>query len=129
MSDTTLLSHELQEVSHSLGQSLFSSEPFTRERRARQALETDPAAKTLLAELEKAQEQLYHAEETGSVTPGLLKSLGRNMLFDRVRSNHVIQEYDASHQAIKPYLREVNNEISELLGLNFALIARRSSCC
>ena len=45
-----------------------------------------------------------------------------------VQSNHVIIEYARAQQDAIAYLREINQEIGELLGVDFAALAGRSSC-
>ena len=47
----------------------------------------------------------------------------------QVQADPIIMDYTTCQQELIAFLQEINIEISQLLGINFALIARRSSCC
>lgn len=46
-----------------------------------------------------------------------------------VQANELIAGYQRSQQAIVAYLQDVNCDLSQLLGVDFAALAKRSGCC
>jgi cell fate (sporulation/competence/biofilm development) regulator YlbF (YheA/YmcA/DUF963 family) len=46
-----------------------------------------------------------------------------------VQSNDVIVDYATTQQSAVAYLREINQVISELIGTDFAALAKRPGCC
>jgi cell fate (sporulation/competence/biofilm development) regulator YlbF (YheA/YmcA/DUF963 family) len=45
------------------------------------------------------------------------------------QANELIAGYQRSQQAIVAYLQDVNRDLSQLLGVDFATLAKRSGCC
>jgi hypothetical protein len=45
------------------------------------------------------------------------------------QANRLIMDYVRTQQFAIDYLREVNRDVSELLGVDFASLARRPGCC
>jgi hypothetical protein len=43
--------------------------------------------------------------------------------------NRAIMDYARTHQSAVAYLRTLNQEISHLLGVDFASLAKRPGCC
>jgi len=127
MKNQSVLQPQMTEAAIHLGQNLVSAEPFVRFRQAEQALKDDAAALGLLNNLALAQERIRKAQSGGTITPEDLQALGD--LQTQVQANPIITEYTARQQELTAFLQGINAEISQLLGINFALIARRSSCC
>lgn len=125
MSDTiTLLSEQLNTATHGLGRSLAASEPFTRYVRAQESLRADQDASDLLDMLISAQNSFRLQQQQGGVTQDDIDEL--KALQARVQDNAVIMEYADSQRAAINFLKEINQEISQTLGMDFALIAKRS---
>ena len=127
MKNQSVLQPQMTEAAIHLGQNLVSAEPFVHFRQVEQALKDDAAALGLLNNLALAQERIRKAQSGGTITPEDLQALGD--LQTQVQANPIITEYTARQQELTAFLQGINAEISQLLGINFALIARRSSCC
>ena len=127
MSDKSFLPTPMIEATHALAQNLLSSESFVHFQKAKQILEADATANGLLDNLAQVQARVRKAQTSGAVTREDLQAL--RDLQAKVQATAVITEYATSEQDAKAFLREINNETSQSLGLNFGLIARRSSCC
>lgn len=117
----------LQAATAALTENLLAAEPFVLYRRAQQHLNTDPKATALLRQLSASQASIRTGQARGTVTQKDIDQL-RALQHD-VQQNQVIMEYARSQQEAINFLREINQEISQLLGIDFATLARRSSCC
>jgi cell fate (sporulation/competence/biofilm development) regulator YlbF (YheA/YmcA/DUF963 family) len=125
MTDTnTNLTKEMQAATHALGRSLATSEPFTRYVQAQSALNADPAASDLLDRLISTQNSFRMQQSQGGVTQDDIDQL--KALQHSVQNEPTIMEYANSQQAAIAFLKEINQEISQQLGMDFALIAKRS---
>ena len=125
MTDTTTIqSPALQAATDALGQGLAASEPFTRYTQAQTVLDTDQAAGDLLDLLVSTQNSFRVQQKQGSVTQADIDQL--KALQARVQEDAVIMEYANSQKAAIAFLKEINQEISQQLGMDFALIAKRS---
>jgi cell fate (sporulation/competence/biofilm development) regulator YlbF (YheA/YmcA/DUF963 family) len=90
-------------------------------------LEADPASLNLLQLCSMAQSELRLRQAEGMMTPA---NVGRlRDLQSQVQANPTIMAYVRAQQTALTYLPEVNLEISQLLGLDFAAIASPSGCC
>ena len=49
-------------------------------------------------------------------------------LQEQVQHNNVIMTYAQTQQGAVNFLREINNEISQLLGIDFASFANHTTC-
>lgn len=121
-----VLSPLMVKATQTLAQNLLASEPFMRYRQAKQRLDADAQARALLDGLSQAQANLRKAQANGAVTQADVQAL--RDLQTQMHENRAIVEYAASQQEAATFLREINAEISQLLGINFALIAQRSTC-
>lgn len=122
MSNQSILQPEITEAAIHLGQNLVSSEPYVRYQQAEQALKADAAALGLLTNLSQTQAHIRKSQSGGTITPEDLQALGD--LQTQVQANPVITEYTARQQELTAFLQGINAEISQLLGINFALIRR-----
>ena len=127
MSNQEFLNPQMTEAAIYFGKNLVASEPYVRYQQAEQALNADAAALGLLNNLKQAQVKVSRAQTNGTITVENLQALGE--IQRQVEATPVITEYIASQQEMTRFFQEINTEISQLLGLNFALVARRSSCC
>jgi len=109
-----------------LAENLLHAEPLVRYHQAHARLEADRRARDLLERFAAAQADLRVHQARGTVTQAAVEEL--RVLQNQVQANRVIMDYAATQQAAIAYLPEVNQEISELLGVDFAALAGRASC-
>ncbi len=113
-------------ATQALAENVLASEAFVNYDRAHVQLKADPRANQLLARLSSLQAELRQHQSQGQVTQENISQL-RTAQND-VQVNRVIMDYAGTQQAAVAYLREINQEISQLLGADFAALAKRSSC-
>jgi cell fate (sporulation/competence/biofilm development) regulator YlbF (YheA/YmcA/DUF963 family) len=116
----------LQFATIALAESLQTSEPFVQYEQASQGLKADAQAKNLLEQLANMQAQVRSEQMKGSLTQAAIDNL-RSMQTEAQQNGAIIAHAHAQQNAVN-YLREVNQEISQLLGLDFAMLTRQSSC-
>jgi cell fate (sporulation/competence/biofilm development) regulator YlbF (YheA/YmcA/DUF963 family) len=116
----------LQSATITLAESLQTSEPFVQYERAGQLLKSDAQAKNLLEQLANMQAQVRSAQMKGSLTQADIDNL-RSMQGQAQQNDTIVAHAHAQQNAVN-YLREVNQEISQLLGFDFAMLTRQSSC-
>ena len=114
-------------AAQTLAENLAASEPIVQYRQAKTGLEHDTPAQELLDKLSTTQAGLRNRQ---------LRNAVRQLDIDQLRSlqseaqaNPVILEFAETQQGAVAYLRDINQQISQLIGLDFASLARRSSCC
>ena len=122
----TTLSPRLQETTQSLIENLLASEPFLKYQQARARLDENPDVLALLERLGQAQANVRQMQAKGQVSQAEIDSL--RLLQQRVQRNSVIMAYAQSQEEAVNFLREINGEISQLLGMNFASFANHSTC-
>lgn len=116
----------MQEATHTLIHNLLASEPFIHYQMAHARLEQEGEACALLDQLTTQQGNLRKKQATGGVTPAEIATLRE--LQGQVQRNHTITAYVQSQQEAVNFLREINTEISQLLGLDFAAFANHAAC-
>jgi cell fate (sporulation/competence/biofilm development) regulator YlbF (YheA/YmcA/DUF963 family) len=110
-----------------LAAALARSEPMAAYHQAQANLEADPASLNLLQLFSMAQSELRLRQTDGTMTPA---NVGRlRDLQNQVQANPTIMAYARAQQAALAYLPEVNLEISQLLGPDFAAVAGPFGCC
>ncbi|HMN11341.1 MAG TPA: YlbF family regulator [Bellilinea sp.] len=109
-----------------LASSLLEAEPISAYHQAKERLESDEEAQTLLTEFINAQNDFRTKQPQGEVTQADIDAL--RALDQRVRANQIIAEYAASQRVATTYLAYVNGKISRLLGVDFTTLAS-SGCC
>jgi len=119
-------SPQLQEATQSLIDNLLASEAFIRYQQAHTHFNADNNARALMDQLSKSQAHLRQMQAKGGVNQAEIDSL--RLLQQRVQRNPVIMAYAQSQQEAVNLLREINNEISGLLGVNFATFANHATC-
>ena len=102
------------------------AEPIQRYYQAKARLDADPQAGALLARFSTAQADLRFRQSRGQVAQADVNQL--RALQRQVQSNRAIMDYAETQQMAMAFLPEVNQEISELLGLDFASLAGPASC-
>ncbi len=125
-SDIPSIPSTLLAATQALAENIVASEPFVNYDRARVQFKADAQANLLVARLSSLQAELRQHQFQNQVTPENISQL-RAAQHD-VQANQVIMDYMGTQQAAVAYLREINQEISQLLGADFAALAKRSSC-
>ena len=120
------LSPQLQEATKLLVEHLLASEAFTQYQNARSDMDSDQEAHALMDQLGKSQARVRQMQAKGEVNQAEIDSL--RLLQQRVLRNRAILDYLGSQQEAVNLLRDVNREISELLGINFASFANHATC-
>ena len=127
ISDIGNLSITLLEVASSLTENLTQSEPFLRYKAAEQRLHEDQQAMQLLSDFSAVQQKIRQQQYSGGISQKDLAQL--RSLQSAVGANETIHDHLLTQELAVALLREVNQEISQLLGVDFASLARRSSGC
>jgi len=122
-----ILQPQITEAALKLGQNLTCAELFVRFRQAEHALNDDVAACGLLTALTQAQAKIRKAQANGSVIPEDLQALSD--LQAQIQANPFITDYTTCKQELTAFLQGINTDISQLLGVNFAILAKHSTCC
>jgi cell fate (sporulation/competence/biofilm development) regulator YlbF (YheA/YmcA/DUF963 family) len=120
------LSLQLQEATQSLIDNLLASEAFMHYQEAHKLINEDSEARTLMERLSHSQATVRQKQASGNVGQAEIDSL--RLLQQRVQRNSVIMKYAQSQQEAITFLREINGEISQLLGINFATFANHATC-
>lgn len=122
----SILTPELQEATEALALILLSAEPIVVYHQAKARFDSDPLARELIERLSAAQSDIRLRQAQGSVKQADLERL--RALQREVQSNRVIMDYARAQEAAIAYLPQVNQEISQLIGIDFASLAGPASC-
>ena len=114
-------------ATEALAVNVRQSEPFVLYHMAREALESDADAQKLIRQLSETQVRVRINQSQGTVLSSDVEQL--RALQGRAQVNRVITDYARTQQSAIASLREVNQTISELLGVDFAALAKQSGCC
>jgi cell fate (sporulation/competence/biofilm development) regulator YlbF (YheA/YmcA/DUF963 family) len=117
---------DLMAATQALAENLLASEPFALYQQAYTRFNADPQARDLIQHLSQAQAELRRKQANGGVMPVDVDQL--RTLQSEVQSNRVIVDYASTQQTAITYLREINQAISELIGTDFAALAKKSTC-
>lgn len=121
---SSILSDGMLVAVSELIENLVQSEPFLKYQEAQNKLQADPEAMRLLAELSEMQQNIRAQQYAGNFSEEDLSQLRK--LQSEVYTQDVIQEHGYAQELAVAFLREVNQEISSLIGVDFASLARRS---
>lgn len=105
-----------------LATNIVASDSFLRHRGAVERYRRDPEAMALLAALEDAQERV----QAGRFEEDDLRTLQE--IQERVRGRPALVEYFRTQEQAVAFLQEINLEITPLLSLDFAQMARTATC-
>lgn len=121
-----ILNPDLYQASQKLADSVRQATPIAAYLYAKDSMESDPTAKSLLERFASAQAKLRVRQSTQSVTQEQMDHL--RALQSEIRSNRLIVEYAETQQAAIAYLPSINQEISGYIGIDFASLAGSASC-
>lgn len=121
------ISPTMLDATQMLVQNLQQSEPFLRYQQADRKMHADQAAMQMLTDLSEAQNKVRGQQYSRTISEGDLRRLRE--LQEALRSNGAILAYGMAQQEAISLLREVNDEISNLIGVDFSSLTRKSGCC
>lgn len=122
----SMLSPQLLEATQSLVAGLLASETFIHFRNAQTHLDTEGEARALIDQLSQAQAQLRQKQANGGANQADIDALREIQL--NVRNNQAIMDFFNSQQEAVYFVREINGEIDQLLGISFATFANHATC-
>lgn len=122
----TTLSPELQEATQSLIENLLASEAFVHYEEARKLMSKDEEARILMERLSNAQATVRQQRASGNVGQAEVDSL--RLIQQTALRNTFILDFAQAQQEVVEFLREINGEISQLLGIDFASFANHATC-
>lgn len=117
----------MQEATNVFISRLLASEDFIRYHQSQTLLDHDSQAQALLNQLSQAQTDFRKKQTDSSLSKDEVDSL--RALQTKARKNDIISGYADAQQDIIKFLREINDEINQLLGIDFASFTKRSGCC
>lgn len=122
-----MMDERLEQATQQLGRALRDSAPLKAHLDASASLKTDAEAMSLLDELAQRQALLRVMQNAGGPTQADIDDL-RALQF-RAQTQPTIAAYLQAQQDLRSLLPQINYEISQLLGVDFAALARKSGCC
>ena len=125
--NTQIIPEMLYRVTQSLAENLVASDPFMQYAQARDTFEADPNAQSLLKDITSIQGEIRQKQQRGQVTQEDIDLL--RVMQQQAQSNETIMQYANTQQNAVSFLREINQEISQLLGVDFAALSRQTGCC
>lgn len=126
MKNPITLPPELHQATENLIENLLASEAFLVYQQSQAQMKSDSEARGLLDLLSTLQTALRHKQSANSVTQTDVEEL--RAIQTQVRANTTIMAYAQSHQDAVNFLREINHEISQTMGLDFATLAKQNTC-
>ena len=119
----TTLTPNLIEAVETLAENLLASEPFVAFEQAYARFEADPQASGLMRKLTQAQTNLRTHQGNRGLSQADIAQF--RALQIEAQANRLIGAYIQTQDNATTYLKEVNREISQWLGVDFAALARR----
>lgn len=123
----TIIPSSMLDATSNLAENLLQSEPFLRFKVAEQRLQADQGALKLLADFSELQKKIRELQFSGVISETDLKRL--RALQIAIGTRETIQDHLLTQKLAIAFLQEVNQEISQLLGIDFSSLARRSGGC
>jgi cell fate (sporulation/competence/biofilm development) regulator YlbF (YheA/YmcA/DUF963 family) len=117
---------DLMAATQALAENLLASEPITIDHQAYARFNADPRARDLIQHLSQVQSELRRKQANGGVTQAEVDQL--RQLQSEAHANRAVIDYAQTQQAAVNYLRTINQEISQLIGVDFASLAKKSRC-
>ncbi|MDH7486567.1 MAG: YlbF family regulator [Anaerolineae bacterium] len=118
-----MLDPELEAAARQFAARLAQTPPLAELRRVQEQLQADAEAQRLLAEWDEKQQELLARQRAGqTIAPAEIEALRR--LRVRIYNYPTIRAYSEIQRQVQPYLTDLNMEISQVLGLDFAALSR-----
>jgi len=122
-----MLSTEIDEAAVEFGRALRQAPAVAIYRIAAEALEADPVAQGLLAELREQQGTLARTQRAG-LTPSQEQVDRTRLCQAAVRGNEAIMAHLRATNDVKAYLPTVARSVSAALGADYASLITPTSC-
>jgi cell fate (sporulation/competence/biofilm development) regulator YlbF (YheA/YmcA/DUF963 family) len=119
-------SPDLMAATDQLAEAIKQSEPMRYYQQAQADLKADEQASTILEQLTAVQIELRQRQMNGRLTQADIQQA--RTLQNEAQTNGLIMAFVQTQQQAMASLNEVNDEISQLLGLNFAALSQTNSC-
>lgn len=118
-----MLNQEVEAATREFATLLVQTQPLAELRRAQEQLETDAEAQRMLAEWDQKQRDLLARQQASqAIAPAEMDDLRR--LRARIQNHPAIRAYTEMQRQVQPYLTDLNEEISQVLGLDFGVLSR-----
>lgn len=122
-----MLSTDINEAAVEFGRALRQAPAVAVYRIAAEALEADPVAQGLLADLREHQVSLARTQRAG-LTPSQEQIDRMRLCQAAVRGNEAIMAHLRATNEVKTYLPAVAREVSAALGADYASLIAPTSC-
>lgn len=122
-----MLTTELNEAAIEFGRALRQAPAVATFRIAADALDADPAAQGLLADLREQQGNVVRMQQSG-LTPSQEQVDRLRMCRAAVRANQPIMAHLRATNDVKAFLPEVAREVSSALGVDYASLIAPTTC-
>ena len=126
MEQKTTIQGDLGVAVNNLSSAIRFSEPVNRFLIAREGFQSDENTHRIMEDLSAMQVEIRHKQIENNVSSEDLERL--RFLQNAAQENEVISTYAYAQQEAIGYLREINVEINNLLGMDFAMLAKKSGC-
>jgi cell fate (sporulation/competence/biofilm development) regulator YlbF (YheA/YmcA/DUF963 family) len=126
MSASFSLPDNILAATEQLAAVILRSPPMAAYQQAKERLNADIRSRELLERYSRTQTELRVRQSQNAVTQADVDQL--RALQREVQANRKIMDYAETQQAAIAYLPAVNQEISQLLGVDFASLAGPASC-
>lgn len=120
------LTPELQTAAAALAEALAHTELVAAYLQAKTDLDENSAASQLLHSLTMTQRDLRMHQMNGTLTQAHVSNL--RALQQQVQNNNAIMNFARAQQDALGFLPEVNQKISQAIGVDFASLAKTNSC-
>lgn len=117
----------LDESVDALADALVNSEPMKEYLQANDVFKADPEVMAWMQEYSSLQQKIRTQQQTNQPTKGDLDRLRELMTL--IENNKTFQNYSSAQETAILFLREINQEISQMIGFDFASLTQRGSCC
>ena len=117
---------ELFQATEVLIQNLLGSEPFLAYQKAQMQFKSDSQAHGLIERLSAHQAEFRRKQTSGSVTQEEIEEF--RTVQAQVKANVTLIAHASTQQEAVNFLSEINQEISQLLGVDFAILAKQKTC-
>ena len=94
---------------------------------AQKKLNSDAGAMDLIRKLSAARKELSEKQYSGTFTKDSLNDYSN--IQNEVKKNQTILEYSQTQQEAVQFLKNVNLEISQSIGIDFSSLIKRSNTC
>jgi cell fate (sporulation/competence/biofilm development) regulator YlbF (YheA/YmcA/DUF963 family) len=116
----------LMAATESLAETLLHAGPILAYQSARARYDADSDARRLMEDLAQAQSELRRRQAQSTINRDLMERV--QILRKQVVANAVVMDYVYAERVAVAFLPEVNQQISELLGVNYAAFGGRVQC-